>query len=232
MSAQRVAPSGWLHDDTEEDLVGTDWHQRAIRTLSESLEDLAFERQLPWHVGDQLTLVASLPDGTVWRPSPDITLHPHAGPAKRADMSTSVDGVPALIIEVASPSTWEYDVETRHGKAWGYMQLGVPNYLVFDPQGALWGQQCRGWQRHGARVREWRRGAHGRYHARGLELAFAPEGDLLRVFDAQGRPVAFTHESRQQARTQAQQMQTQAQRIADLEAELARLRGTHGGGSS
>ena len=32
MSAQReqVLDYSWLHDDTEEDLVGADWHQHAI----------------------------------------------------------------------------------------------------------------------------------------------------------------------------------------------------------
>lgn len=223
MSVQRVTPSGWLHDDTEEDLVGTDWHQRAIRNLSESLDDLAFAHQLPWHVGDQLTLVAAMPDGTVWRPCPDIMLHPQAGPAKRAEMVVSADGVPALIIEVASPSTWQYDVDIYRGKAWGYMQLGVPNYLVFDPLGALWGRQCRGWQRRGGRVSEWRLGAKRRYHVEALSIAFAPDGDLLRVYDPDGQPVAFTFESRRQARLQAE-------RIAELEAELARLRGPHSEG--
>jgi hypothetical protein len=38
MGATRVVPWNWLHDDTEEDLVGASWHQRAIRATSSSLE--------------------------------------------------------------------------------------------------------------------------------------------------------------------------------------------------
>lgn len=211
MSAQRVSPVSWLHDDSEEDLVGADWHQRAIRALSASLDYVAADRDLNWHVGDQLTLLATKPDGTPWRPSPDIMLHPQSGPAPRAEMSVQTDGMPILVIEVASPSTWAYDVDTRAGKAWGYLALGVSNYLVFDPRGDLLGEQCRGWQRRGGVVREWQPEADGRYYAIGLEIAFRPEGDLLRVFDPDGRPVPFSYE--------------QAARIAELEAELARLRG-------
>ena len=217
MNAQRVMPSSRLHDDSEEDLVGADWHQTAIRALVDSLHDLAEERNLPWHVGDQLTLVAAKPDGTAWRPSPDVMIYPHAGRDKRAEMVVRTDGVPALIVEVASRSTWEYDVDARSGKAWGYLQVGVPNYLVFDPQGDWLGQQCRGWQQEDGKIRDWIPEADGRYHALLLNISFRPESDLLRVFGPDGQPVAFGFEK-------AQRIREQAQRIAALESELVRLR--------
>lgn len=216
MSAQRerVMSYSWLHDDTEEDIVGADWHQEAIRAAVISLRDLASSRRLPWHVGDQLTLVASRPDGTVWRSSPDIMVHPHAGPAKREEMTVSADGVPALIIEVASSTTWRHDVDTQTGKAFGYPYLGVSDYLVFDPLGALLGASCRGWQRQDGAVQEWQPQANGRYHTTVLDISFRPEGDLLRVFDSEGRPVAFYYEY--------------AARVAELEAQLATLCGQTG----
>lgn len=232
MSAQRAMPSSRLYDDTEEDLVGADWHQHAIRSLSDSLADLAAAHQLPWHVGDRLTLIASKPDGTPWRPSPDIMLHPQAGSATRAEMTVQTDGVPALVIEVASPTTWAYDVDTRAGKAWGYLALGVPNYLVFDPRGELLGTPCRGWQQEGSAIREWQPDADGRYQALGLDVALQAEGDLLRIFDPAGRPVLFGFEKALRIRVQAQELDArtreldaQVRRIAELEAELERLRG-------
>ncbi len=51
----------WLHDDVE-DLVGAEWHQHAIHTLSASLTTLAEVRGWPWHVGDQVTLAAGKPN--------------------------------------------------------------------------------------------------------------------------------------------------------------------------
>jgi len=218
MSAQRAMHPrripGWLHDDQEEDLVGADWHQTAIRELSVSLRDIARTRCLPWHVGDQLTLVVARPDGALWRPSPDIMIHPEASPEERAEIVASVDGVPALIVEVASPSTWEYDIDATAGKAWGYLQLGVSNYLAFDPRGDLLGEPCRGWQIESGRVHEWLPQADGRYHSSGLTISFTPEGNLLRTFDPVGHPIPFSFET--------------SRRIAELEAELARLRDESG----
>ncbi|HVA89603.1 MAG TPA: Uma2 family endonuclease [Chloroflexota bacterium] len=209
MSGPRVMTANWLHDDTEEDLVGADWHQRAIRSVVASVDDMAIEHGLPWHVGDQLPLVAAKPDGSVWRPSPDIMIHGRAGRAKRSEMTISDDGLPDLIIEVASPSTWSYDVDARAGKAWAYMHLGIPHYLVFDPFGDLLGEQCRGWRRTTDGVIAWEPDAAGRYQAASLDISFGPENDLLRAFDAAGRAIPFHFE--------------QAGRIAELEARLARL---------
>lgn len=205
---------GWLHDDCEEDLVGADWHQDAIRELSTGLKNLARTRQLSWHVGDQLTLVATRPDGSVWRPSPDVMIHPTAGPEKRAELGVIADGLPTLIIEVASPSTWEYDIDMVAGKAWGYLQLDVSNYLVFDPRGDLLREPCRGWQIDAGMVHDWRPRADGRYHVTGLSISFAPEGNLLRSFDRDGQPAPFTFEL--------------SRRIAELEAENATLRDRSG----
>lgn len=215
---ERIADYQWLHDDTEEDLVGADWHQDAIRATVYSLRDLASERGLPWHVGDQLPLVGARPDGTAWRPSPDVMVHPHAGVAQRKEMVVDVDGPPALIVEVASPTTWAYDVDTRRGKAFGYLHLGVPNYLVFDPYADLLGQSCLGWRRHGDAVEEWRPDANGRFHTSELGISFQPDGALLRIFDPNGRPVPYPHENAAIARALEQE-------VAALRAELGRMRG-------
>ena len=79
MSAQRSLAYRWLPDDTEESILGADWHQDAISSLRNGLRDVARARSWPWHVGDRLTLVAWHPDGTIWRPKPDIMVHPQAG---------------------------------------------------------------------------------------------------------------------------------------------------------
>ncbi len=64
MSAPQALRPHWLHDDTEEDHVGADWHQEGIRTTVMGLRDLSATRDLPWHVGDQQTLVCTKPDGS------------------------------------------------------------------------------------------------------------------------------------------------------------------------
>lgn len=225
MSAQRehAILFSRLHDDTEEDLVGADWHQEAIRAAVYSLRDLAVDRQSPWHVGDQLTLVGAKPDGTAWRPSPDIMVHPRGGTDPRNEMVVRSDGPPALVIEVASPSTWAYDVDAHEGKAFGYAYLGVLDDLIFDPHADLWGTSCRGWQLRDGVAHEWRPGADGRYHTSMLGISLQSDGSLLRVFDPEGRPVPFYSENTQRLRAQVHDIQTLEQRVAALEAALARL---------
>jgi hypothetical protein len=238
MSISRAMPESLLHDDTEEDLVGADWHQHAIVTIVTSLQAVAANHDLQWHVGNQLPFVCTKPDQTSWRPMPDVMLHSRAGAGERAEMSLGADGLPDLIIEVASPTTWKYDVDTSWGKAWGYTQLGVANYLVFDPLGDLLGEECRGWQRRAGVTAPWRPTNDGRYRAIGLTISLRAEGSLLRVFDQYGNPVAFPHETARRLRTQQQMIHEQEQallrqeretnaqaaRIAELEGELAKLR--------
>jgi len=225
----------WLHDDLEEDLVGADWHQDAIRALSTSLKTLADERGWPWHVGDQLTVVGAKPDGTDWRPGPDISIHPRLGPEKRQDIDVRVDGPPSLVIEVASRSTWAYDVsgesirrgKRQAGKAYGYLNLmRVPEYLVFDPHGEFLAGQVRAWRRVGDAVEEWQPNADGRYDSQALGISFHPDGPLLllRVFDPDGRPVPYWFEARRENIAVRRENAALQQRIADLEAALERLR--------
>src|SRR6185437_13771540 len=136
MSMPHRVDDFWLPDDTEEDLVGADWHQYTIDVVYDGTRDVADLDHLPWHVGNQLTLVGWTPRG-VWRPAPDIAIYPTAGPELRKEMSVKNDGPPTLVVEVASPSTWEYDINDVSGKAAGYLGLGVEYYLVFDPTGEL-----------------------------------------------------------------------------------------------
>src|SRR5690242_11890906 len=110
VDTQHALDYGWLHDDLEEDLVGAEWHQSAIRALVTSLKGLAEARHWPWHVGDQVTLVAWKPDGATWRPAPDIVVYPRLGPEERQEIDVRAEGPPALVVEVASASTWAYDV--------------------------------------------------------------------------------------------------------------------------
>ena len=200
MSAQgaRLVEYHWVRDDTEEDLVGADWHQENIASLVNGLRRVGRRAGWPWHVGNQLPLVAWHPDGTPWTPSPDVMLHPHAGTERRARMDARTEGVPALIIEVASTSTWRVDVgldpTARHGaKGFEYLALGVVDYLVFDPTGKYIPEGCRGWRLREGRREPWLPDPDGRYHGP-VGLSFHPEGLFLRLYAPDGRPVWLDHE--------------------------------------
>jgi Uma2 family endonuclease len=169
-----------LHDDSEEDLVGADWHQDAIGRIVDALRDHAEIAGLPWHVGNQLALAAWKPDRTSWRPSPDVMVHISGGPELREEMSARLDGLPALVIEVVSKSTWRYDQDVAQGKSWGYLTLGIPEFLLFDPSGEFLDTPCRGWRLTTGKPQAWRPDVEGRYQS-ALGTAFAPEGAIACV---------------------------------------------------
>src|SRR5579871_3618410 len=165
MTTQRISSDRWLPDDTEESVVGSDWHQDAISSLHNGLDDVARARGWAWHVG---TLLAWHPDRSVWRPKPDILVHPHAGSAPREEMAAVTDGLPALIIDVASRSIYLSDVNisplTRkrpEAKGYEYLAWPLPEYLVFDPTEALFPEQVRAWQVIKERVQEWQQDGAG-----------------------------------------------------------------------
>lgn len=223
MSTLHRVDDFWLPDDTEEDLVGADWHQYAIVVLYNGLRDVADLRHLPWHVGNQLALVGSA-SGGVWRPMPDIAVYPAAGPELRKEMSVTKDGPPTLVVEVVSPSTWEYDVNDVSGKVVGYLGTGVEYYLAFDPTNELMGTPCRGWRRTGGATRTWRQEADGSYHCAPLGIALRPDGIILRVLDQDGQPVPTREERLEQLADQARQLTARTEEIAALRAEVTRLR--------
>src|SRR5207253_2324559 len=124
--------------------------------------------------------------------------------------------------EVASASTWKYDVsldsarrsKRQAGKGFGYLVLlRVPEYLVFDPRGEFLAGHVRAWRRVGDVIQPWEPDADGLYHSQVLDIAFRRDEALLRVLDPEGNPVPYWFENARTARAQAQE-------IVELRAEL------------
>jgi Uma2 family endonuclease len=225
-----------FEDDTEETLVGSSIHQGAIVTTFLGIEDCALERDLPWFVGNQLTLVMPRrSDRPSAQPAPDICVHPTLGRAPRTSLHIAIDGPPSLVIEVTSPSTAvgrDLNMGSPAGKPQLFEAMGVPEYLVFDPLAEFIGKQI--WaQRLGPQGYVlWEPDANGRWRSETLGLSFAPQGFLLRVYDQDGRLMPLHGELRAERRYLAGENQDlrhelaeERQRLAALEAELRRLRG-------
>ncbi len=217
-----------FEDDSEETLVGSSVHQGAIVAINEGIDDCAARRELPWFVGNQLTLVFPRQgERPPAQPAPDICLHPTLTRAPRTSLLVAVDGPPALIIEVTSPSTAlarDLNMHSETGKPLLYEAIGVPEYLVFDPHGEYLGKQV--WARrlgpHG--YVPWTPDEDGRWHSQTLGIAFAPQGFLLRVYDQDGALVPLHGELRDENGELRAQLATEQRRIAELEAELRRRR--------
>jgi Uma2 family endonuclease len=197
-----------LHDDEEEDLVGADWHQDAIRIVDEGLLVAGPDRGLPWHVGNQLMVLVDMPNGKEWRPSPDISVHPTLGPTRLSSLDARMHGMPALIIEVTSERTYRYDLGAKRQ---AYERAGVREYLVFDPTHEWLKTAVIAWHATSHGFARWEPERDGRWHSALLHVAFEPQGVLLRVFDAEGVLQLHVSES--------------TRRVAELEAEIRKLRG-------
>lgn len=211
-----------IPDDTEETLVGSTLHQSAITVLASGLNLCGPRRGHPWLVGNQLKIIipreGSRPS---YMPSPDILVHPTLTNASRSSLLITSDGPPALIIEIASPSTAlasDLNLTDERGKPSIYAAIGVPEYLVFDPSTEFIPEQI--WARrlgpHG--YEPWVPGADGRWHSEALGISFAPQGFLLRVYDQDGNLVPTSEEM-------ADMLDERGRRIAELEARLRELRG-------
>ncbi len=213
-----------LRDDTEEDLLGSDWHRAAIRALYDSLWAAAAQAGLPWHVGDQLEHLIPRPGMADWRPSPDIAVHLTAGQGSYTSFDTRAEGMPPFVVEVVSRSTWRHDIGAgttpdSYGKVFGYGYAGVREYLVFDPDVEWLGAPVRAWRRTAQGFVPWEAGPDGRWHSTTLGLSLEVQAPLLRVYDAAGLLLPIFREAHQRIEHALGQA-----RRAELEAEAERQR--------
>jgi Uma2 family endonuclease len=74
-------------------------------------------------------------DGSRYTVLPDVFVYDKPFERERQSLSLRRNGVPTLIVEVASESTCDADLDLVTGKGWTYARAGVREYLVLDPSG-------------------------------------------------------------------------------------------------
>jgi hypothetical protein len=135
-------------------------------------------------------------------------------------IAVAMYGSPALVSEVASPSTAidnDMHLFDQRAKPQPYERIGVDEYLAFDPAGVVLSQQIWARRRGPHGFERWEPEAGGRWHS-ALGVSFAPHGMLLRVHDHDGNLVPLSREF-------DGMLKERDRRVAELEAELRRLRG-------
>lgn len=230
-----------LPSDTEESVVGTEWHQEAIGALADMLREVKRRRRAKWGVCEQIALLGlQHEDGTPYTPRPDVMVL--ARPLPGGDVSSiplTEAGIPHFIAEVASTSTVGNDVGDKRQ---AYAAIGVPEYIVFDPDGDLLPVPLRAWRLQASAYVPWEPEADGSWHSASLDVAFAATRPVLGVRDRDGRTIELSHEVRahaeyleqhaghleQQLREAEQSRAEEAQRRAELEEQLRRLREERG----
>jgi Uma2 family endonuclease len=225
LQAERAAL--WPPDDTEESVLGTNLHQTTITNARLGLNELANSlvapgEAVPWQALSQ-TMVSGLQryDGSSYTTLPDVFVYLHPIEARRASATLALDGPPALVIEVASESTYTGDLDVERGKGWSYAHAGVHEYMVLDPTGEFVPEGVRAWRLEGGIYRPWQAEGDGRWHSHQIAATIALEGAQVAVYGLNGRPMLREGEI---ARELARAAQAHAEELARKDAELAALR--------
>jgi Uma2 family endonuclease len=148
----------------------------------------------------------------------------------RRSFRTWEEGVaPTVIFEVTSAKTRHED---QVAKPLVYAALGVKEYFVFDPDCAGLEPSLAGYRLQGGVYRPLPLDAAGLPTSQELGLSFEPESPLLRLIDVQtGKRLPTYGERREQYEEAQRELDTERERadaerrrVAELEAELVRLR--------
>jgi Uma2 family endonuclease len=135
-AAQRSAPwkvQIWVPDETETTKVpGNFDHNQAMSCAAGDLLRYARHQGLIWLVRDDTELDYPRADGGTGSLFPDLIMarDVQVPPTEPYDILV-VEKPPDLIVEVLSPST---ATEDRDKKLTAYAQMGIGEYLIFDPR--------------------------------------------------------------------------------------------------
>jgi Uma2 family endonuclease len=183
----------WPPDDTEESVVGTDLHQKTITNLRIGINECAelarqAEGSAPWQAVSQIVLLGGRSrDRDDYRTMPDVFVYKRAIDLNRGSLALSLDGPPALIVEVLSESTYANDIDLERGKGYTYAQAGVSEYLTIDPTGAFLPEGIRAWRLEAGIYHPWLPAANGRWQSKEIGIAIGLEGAMATIHTADGR---------------------------------------------
>ncbi len=201
-----------LMSDTEESVVGALWHQRSISTLADMLEDVSARRGAVWGVADQIAIIGlQHDDGTDYDPRPDVMVLRQPLVGNPASVRLDRVGAPLFVAEVASDST---KLNDQGDKRQAYAAIGIPEYVVFDPDGSLLATPILAWRLENGSYVRWYAEADGWWHSTALDLSFRAAQPLLSVRDRDGVIIEPAGQLRRRMRQEEQRLRELANRLA------------------
>ena len=229
----------WLPDELETDILGgTLDHATATYEGYSDLDTHQSRAGLAWLVRPETELIYPRADGSDGSFYPDIIIaHSVRIPPTEPYRVVLVGKVPELIIEVLSPKTDKKDLDEEKGRALAYAQLGVGEYVTFDPRPRLDPSliaRCLG---ESGRYEPILPAPEGGFWLESLALRVVAEpadeardrGPRLRFFTATGDRVLHVEEEAEQyqaerrARLAAERERVQAQQDRDVERQVRLL---------
>jgi hypothetical protein len=150
------------------------------------------------------------------------------GNHERRSFKTWVEGVvPSCIIEVTSEETAREDLKQKKPT---YQKIGVREYFLFDPLEDYLPHQLMGFRLTAKKYQRIKPDADGSLFCKELGLRLFAEGTKLRLVDCMtGKRVPTWNELHEAAENAQQKIEADRRRIAELEAELARVKRTRNG---
>ncbi len=146
----------WLPADTEEGVLGAQWHQKAIDALATMLGEASRRYRAGWTVVRGIALLdtgAHYRDSSPYDPKPDVMVAPRPLPTgDSAGISFADAGVPLFVAEVASRSTMGNDLGFKKDM---YESVGVSEYILFDATGSLIAPALHAWRLDGDAYVPW-----------------------------------------------------------------------------
>jgi len=215
----------WPPDDTEESIVGSEYHQHVIDAARDGLRMAARANGASWRALSQVPLAGfRRPNGSPYPMLPDVFVHPRPNPHPGSGQHlTFVDvGVPLLAIEVLSETTYRWDIDEKRGKAWSYADAGVAAYIIVDYERRYIDEAVRALRLVDGRWARWPATDQGRWESAALGVSFEFDGLYLRVRDAAGRLKPLPEEADAVLEEQIAALEKQA---AALERQDATLEG-------
>jgi Uma2 family endonuclease len=213
-----------LADDTEESVVGTEWHQEAIGDAADKVREAARRRNSRWGVCEQVALAGLRhANGRPYDPRPDVMVLSRPLPSGGISTVALADvGAPLFILEVASRSTMDDDLGD---KRLAYEAVGVAEYIVFDPDGSLLSTPILAWRLDGTSYVSWRPADDGLWHSATLGIALRATQPLLTIYDHTGEEIPEVLRVHAQLADERRQLEDERRRRIALEEEVRRLRG-------
>jgi Uma2 family endonuclease len=225
---QALSPVEYPSEDGEP-MAETEIHVLAIFQLYELLRDLLGANRPQDYVAANMFWYWEEGNPKARR-APDVMVIKGVGPGPRRSFFSwrENNAVPCCIVEMASESTWR---ENLYEKRRLYAELGVREYVIFDPENLYLRPPLCGY----------RLDAHGRYvmleldgedrlHSEELGVYLRAEGTMLRLIDAgTGQPILTREERLEQERRRADELQAENAR---LRAELKRAGDGAGGAAA